>query len=92
MSNVTPIRPGGDGTQSCSEVDPLPSRELIDKRLETERERIFRAQNIVRMAVELLNDEEHHDLWGSLQVVSEMLDDAAGNLDSMVLLKPEDVS
>jgi hypothetical protein len=90
MSNVTPIRPSGDGTQS-----PLPSRELIDKRLEPERERIFRAQNIVNMAAQLLDlrdDEEYHDLWGSLQVASEMLDDAAGNLESMVLLKPEDVS
>jgi hypothetical protein len=92
--NVTPIRPGIDpSAQPAKAEKPIPTRDVIEERLEKVTTRIFRAQNIVSAVAELLDhrdgDKNNH-LWGSLQTVIDMIDAAAESLEPEVFLKAGD--
>ena len=91
--NVTPIRSDSANPGQAQTSDkPMPSRELIDKRLEVQRDRIFRAQNIVDVVAEVLNARDDQDchLWGCLTVIREILDGAAENLQACMVLHTTD--
>jgi hypothetical protein len=103
MSAVTHIRPGdclpehpsdaSKPTRRGQAYEPkppaIPAYGVLQKRLREEQTHIYRAQDIVRIAAEVLDlrdDEENHSIWSSLQTVINMLTDAAGNLEPVTLL------
>lgn len=68
MSSVTPIRPGGDGANPAQDEKSMPSREVLEKRLENEEERLCQASNILDVIALLLDSRDQgddHVIWGN---------------------------
>ena len=90
MSSVTPIRPGGDGANPAQDEKSMPSREVLEKRLENEEERLCQASNILDVIALLLDSRDQgddHVIWGTLRVAHNLLGEAISGIAPMYLLK-----
>src|SRR5688572_10678974 len=88
QSIVTPITPGPP-------PDPLPTRALLEERIEAARLRLFQVQGAVAsVGVALRNHEdfEQHLIYQTMacELVTQALDDVAAELDPVVVLDPDD--
>jgi hypothetical protein len=87
MSNVTKIR------RRDSE---LPSRKVLEKRLEEQRQLLMRARGIIGMAEQYAdglmmqsNADKSADLWAALKAAWELIDKAWSATDSVPFFQPE---
>lgn len=95
IDNVTPIRPGGGPPdQPPSDDDtPMPSRKVIEGRLEDLKMRIWRAQGVINVLAQLVDteppgsdDQENVDKWNALNAASKLLEQVSQDLDASELL------
>ena len=90
IDNIMPIRSDSAKPRQPEISDkPMPSREVLEKRLSTEEERLCSAYNVINVVIELLNvrDEgDDHMLWSTLRVAKELLGETlSGNSPSYLL-------
>ena len=87
MSNVTKIR------RRDSE---LPSRKVLEKRLEEQRQLLMRARGIIGMAEQYADglmqqsaDDEIADLWAALKAAYELIDEVWDGADVVMFFRTE---
>ena len=96
MSTVTPIRPGAEVGSSAQDDKPMPSRQTVEARLEDARIHMYRTRSLIEVVArrvdleqEEIDELERHHLWNALQVVKDLIDEAADQLEPVVILETD---